>query len=202
MKNKYIALYCRTSTSHQTKGLESQERILRKYCKQNNISNYKVYSDHNVSGKLSSRPKLDELLSAVKNEEVTKIITPNLSRISRSLKNLLEIVELLQNHGVEFISLSESFSINSMHGRLMISILGAVSQLEREMIAEKTRIGLMNAREKGLVLGRKRELSHEKIIETAKVTDLSVRAIAKLHGCSPSSVSRILKRSKEEPCKG
>lgn len=201
MKKKIIALYCRTSTSHQVKGLESQERVLKKYCEHNDIKNYEIFSDFNFSGKLCSRPKFDEMMNLVRSEKVSTIVTPNLSRIARSLKLLLEFIEEVQYFNIEFISLSESLNINSMHGRLMVSVLGAVSQLEREMISEKTRIGLQNAREKGKVLGRERKLPYERIIALAEETELSVRAIAKIQGCSPSSVSRILQKHKAEKLK-
>lgn len=196
MKKRIVALYCRTSTAHQEKGLESQERALVKYCENNGISNYKLFSDFNYSGKLSSRPEFDKMIQLVLDEKVEMIITPNLSRVSRSLKSLLETMELLQNYNVEFLSLSESFKINSMHGRLMISILGAVSQMEAEMIAEKTRIGLMNARAKGVRLGREASIDRDAVIAMAE-KGLSMREIANIQKCSPSSVCRILKKHRE-----
>jgi DNA invertase Pin-like site-specific DNA recombinase len=189
---KLTICYARTSTSHQAKGLESQERLLGKYCNQNDIECYEQFSDFNFSGKLNSRPKFDEMMELVRSENVKIIICPNLSRIARSLKLLLEFIEELQFYGVEFISLSESLNINSIHGRLMISILGAVSQLEREMLAEKTKIGLMNAKEKGVRLGRERVIDRDAVI-TLSNKGLTMRERAQVQKCSPSSVCRILK---------
>ncbi|WP_157868233.1 recombinase family protein [Halobacteriovorax marinus] len=199
-EQRYVALYVRTSTKHQAKGNVSQRMYLERYCKQNGIENYKIYSDENFSGRLAvnKRPSLDKLMSEVQEGLVSKIVTVSLSRVSRSLKDLLSIIQKLQDNDCEFESLTESFNINSIHGRLVMSILGAVSTLESEICGERTRIGLQACREKGIQLGRKRSLSHEKIIQTATMTDLSVRAIAKLHGCSPSSVSRILSKHKRE----
>jgi DNA invertase Pin-like site-specific DNA recombinase len=77
---------------------------------------------------------------------------------------------------------------------LIIAVLGAVSQMEREMISEKTKQGLENCKAKGIQLGRKRTISHESIIALSEEGNLSVRAIARLQSCSPSSVSRILKK--------
>ncbi|EPZ51933.1 resolvase, N-terminal domain protein [Bacteriovorax sp. BAL6_X] len=202
-ESKYLALYVRTSTAHQKKGSISQQMYLERYCKQNNIENYKVYIDENFSGRLgvNRRPSLEKLITDVEEEKVYKVITVSLSRVSRSLKDLLNIVEKFQQCGCEFESLTESFNINNMHGRLVMSILGAVATLESEIAGERTRIGLQACKEKGIKLGRKKLISDEKIIETAKMTDLSVRSIAKLHGCSPSSVSRILKKHRtQKPC--
>ena len=196
-QQRYVALYARCSTKHQEKGLETQERLLEKYCEQNGIEKYKLFSDFSYSGASSSRPQLDLLMGEVREERICKIIIPNLSRISRSLKHLLTIIDELQRFDVEFISISESFCIKDSYGRLIVQILSALSEMERSMISEKTKQGLFNAREKGIPLGRKRSLSHEKIIQTSTMTDLSVRAIAKIHGCSPSSVSRILSNHKK-----
>lgn len=191
-KQKYVALYCRTSTKHQEKGLETQERLLKRYCEYHQIKEYKVFSDFNYSGRLSSRPKLDEMMSDVREGNVSQIVILNLSRISRSLKSLLLIIEELQDYQTGLVSISENLSIEDTYGRLIVSVLGAVNQMLCESVSVKTKQGLFNAKEKGIQLGRTRTISHEKIVETAKVTDLSVRAIARLHGCSPSSVSRIL----------
>lgn len=191
---KYVALYCRTSTRHQANGLQTQKRILKKYCEYHNIENYKIFSDFNYSGKLRSRPELDKLMQDVRDEKVSQIITPNLSRISRSLKQLLELVEEFQYYQIEFTSISENFSVNNSYGRLIIAVLGAVSQMEREMISEKTKQGLENCRAKGIQLGRKRQIDHDKIIALSQEGNLSIRAIARLQGCSPSSVSRVLKK--------
>ena len=196
--SKYVALYCRTSTKHQANGLQTQKRLLKKYCEYHNIENYKIFSDFNYSGKLTSRPELDKLMADVREERVAQIITPNLSRISRSLKQLLELVEEFQYYQIEFTSISENFSVNSSYGRLIIAVLGAVSQMEREMISEKTKQGLENCRAKGIQLGRKRVHCHESIIALSEEGNLSVRAIARLQNCSPSSVSRILKKYREE----
>lgn len=194
---KYVACYCRTSTKGQEKGLETQKRVLQRYCEQQGIKNYKIFSDFNYSGKLGSRPQLDLLMEEVRAEQISQIIIPNLSRISRSLKHLLTIVDELQQFQVEFTSISESFCIKDSYGRLIVQILSALSEMERSMISEKTKQGLFNAREKGVILGRQKTLNYSKIIETARITDLSVRAIARLHGCSPSSVSRILSNHKK-----
>lgn len=197
---KYVALYIRTSTRHQATGLESQERQLKNYCKSNGITNYKVFSDFNYSGKLDSRPALDELMSDVRENLISQVITPNLSRVSRSLKSLLITLDELQSAGVDFLSLSESFSINSMHGRLMISIIGAVDELSRQISAEKVRIGLENCRAKGIRLGRQRVIDRD-AVQNLHEKKLSMREIAKVLKISPSSVCRILQAINKKSAK-
>jgi len=192
---KYVALYLRTSTQKQSKGLESQKRALLDYCHSKGIKNIRIYSDEGVSGSKASRPGLDLLMQDVLNFELETIIVYSFSRFARSTKHLITALETFKEKGVSFISITEQVDTSSAIGNAFFTIIGAISQLERELISERVKNGLKNAKEKGKVLGRKKSCNRDLVIELAK-RGMSYRRISKLAGCSLSSVSRILNSSK------
>ncbi len=122
-----IAIYARTSTNTQTTGLESQLHALKTYCASKGISEYIVYTDAGVSGAKSSRPGLDQLMADVNSGAISQVITYSLSRLSRSTKHLLQVIESLKNRNVGFISLSEAIDLNSPMGLMVLTVLGAVA---------------------------------------------------------------------------
>jgi DNA invertase Pin-like site-specific DNA recombinase len=121
------ALYLRVSTDHQSSGLISQERALREYCRQNGISNFKIFKDENQSGAKTSRPALDELMASVRNGEVSKVIVFAFSRFARSTTHLLNALNEFKSVGTEFVSITEKIETNSPMGVAMFSILAALS---------------------------------------------------------------------------
>lgn len=191
---KYIALYCRTSTGYQNKGLESQERALLEYCQSHQIKNYRIYRDAGISGAKSSRPELDRMVEAVRAGEVSSVIVYSFSRFARSTQHLLSALEEFRNLGVSFVSISEKLDTESALGKALFVIISAISELEREILSERVRNGLNNARKKGSRLGRKKTRNAALIIELSK-QNYSQREIAKLAGCSKTSVCRELKKT-------
>ncbi len=131
---KMVALYCRVSTNDQRLGLESQARALREYCRMNNITNYELYADEGISGTKASRPALDRLMTLVKNGEIECVIVFSFSRFARSVQHLLSGLETMKNHECGFVSLSEKLDLNSSLGKAVFVIIGAIAQLERDLI--------------------------------------------------------------------
>ncbi|OIJ08860.1 resolvase [Anaerobacillus arseniciselenatis] len=138
---RMIALYCRVSTDEQARegvSLHEQQERLKAYCRAMGWSTEViVYVDDGYSAKNIDRPKLNELISAVKNGEVSQVMVTKLDRISRKLLDLLNLIDLFQEHDVSFISISESFDTNTPSGRLTLQVLGAVAEFERERIRER-----------------------------------------------------------------
>ncbi len=189
-----IALYLRVSTDKQKTGLESQERYLVNYCKSNQIRNYLIYSDNNISGSKSSRPELNKLMKDVRDGKISKVIVYSFSRFARSTTQLLQALDEFHNLGVEFISLNEKIDTTSATGKAMFTIISAISQLERELVSERVKAGLENARAKGKQIGRKKT-RNSKLIRVLAKQKYSQREIAKLAGCSKTTVQRELCRS-------
>jgi site-specific DNA recombinase len=119
-----VALYVRTSTDKQEKGLEAQIRVLEEYCKSKGILNYQVYQDFGISGSKSSRPQLDQMMKDVRDEKISTVIVYSFSRFARSTKHLLEALEEFKSLGVSFISLSENVDTNSAIGVAMFTLTG------------------------------------------------------------------------------
>lgn len=188
-----VALYARVSTLNQGTGLEAQIRALESYAKANGISEFKLFRDE-VSGRKSSRPGLDEMMAAVRRGEVTGVVVYSLSRFSRSVKHLLESLDQLSQLNVAFVSLTESLNTATPTGRAIITIISAIAQLEADLIRERVKNGLANARAKGVKLGAPlRHGDKFDLITHLACQQMSHRQIAKLAGVSPATVSRTLK---------
>ena len=192
MEAKHVALYCRTSTNLQSTGLEAQALALRTYCQVHGITNFVVYADEGISGTKAHRPELDRLMAAVESGQVSSVIVYSFSRFARSVTHLLEGLQKFDQSGVSFISVSENLDTRTSTGRFVFTILAALSSLEREILVERVKTGLINARSKGKVLGRKKTRPAE-LIRSLHAKGFSYRQIAKLAKCSVSTVAEELK---------
>lgn len=188
MLNKRVVAYARVSTSDQSSGLESQLRVLRQYFEQNNITNVEFFTDEGVSGTKTNRPALDRLMMAVENDEVSSVVVYSFSRFARSTTHLLSALQVFKKKGVHFVSLTEKIDTNSSVGLAIFSILASISQLERDLIADRVKIGLANARAKGRLIGRKK-LRDSDLIRKLIKAGMSYRNIAIVAKCSHGSVS-------------
>jgi DNA invertase Pin-like site-specific DNA recombinase len=172
----------------QATGMESQVRVLKTYCEQNNISNVEFFCDEGVSGTKSSRPALDRMMTAVENDEVSTVIVYSFSRFARSTTHLLSALQVFKKKGVQFVSITERIDTNSAVGIAIFSILASISQLERDLIADRVKIGLANARAKGRLIGRKKMRDSDLIRKLLKA-GMSYRNISLVAHCSHGSVS-------------
>lgn len=197
---KKAALYARVSTSDQSSGLESQIRALKDYCQQNQIESYELYTDEGISGAKVSRPSLDRMIGAVKKGEHSKVIVYSFSRFARSTTHLLNALEDMKKYDTDFISLTERIETNSPMGRAFFTVIAAIAQLERELIVERVKNGLKNAKAKGKQIGRMKTRPSE-LIRAMLKSGMTLRATAKVANCSHGSVSlekRLMKQEERE----
>lgn len=150
-----------------------------------------------VSAKDTKRPQLKALLEHVRDGDT--VVVHSMDRLARNTKDLLEIVEGLKIKGVSVRFVKENLSFtagadNSM-SNLMLTMLGAVAQFERELMLERQREGIESAKQKGLYKGRKASIDRASIMADIN-NGLSVRKTATKHGIAVSSVSRIVKEMK------
>lgn len=142
-KRAYV--YTRVSTLMQVEGksLEGQLKEIELYCKGCGIEIVNVYSDEGKSGKsISGRPAFQRMLKdIVEKEEVDYVIVWKLSRFGRNAKDTLESLEILQKHGAQLIAKEEGLNSGSTMGKLIITILSSVAEMERENIIEQTKNG-------------------------------------------------------------
>jgi DNA invertase Pin-like site-specific DNA recombinase len=186
-KKRRTACYARVSTDFQTGGLESQLRALRIYCEQNQIENFEFFADEGISGTKQSRPALDRMMAAVEGGEIDSVIVFAFSRYARSVSHMLKGLEVFKKNGTNFVSLSEKLDLNTSLGHVVFVIISAIAQLERDLIAERVRNGLANARAKGKQIGRKKT-RNSVLIRSLLDAGLTFREIGRLAKCSHGSV--------------
>lgn len=196
---KIIALYCRTSTNKQEKGLEAQKRALIEYCEKNKFLNFKIYEDEGISGTKSKRPALDQMLLDVEKGIVETVLVYSFSRMARSTIHLLNMLEKFQKNQTNFISITEQISGDTPMGRAFFTVCAAMSQLERELIVERITSGLKNAKAKGVQLGRPKKRNSHLIRELLKTNNYTEEQIAKLASTSRASVWREKNLTQTKP---
>ena len=111
-----------------------------------------IYIDR-MSGKSTDRPELKRMMTFVR--EGDTVIVESISRFARNTRDLLDLVERLTSKGVEFVSKKEAIDTTTPSGKFMLTIFGAVAELEREYILQRQREGIAIARERGIYKGRK-----------------------------------------------
>lgn len=152
-----------------------------------------VYADTGVSGSLSSRPELDRMLEHLRSgDEVTVL---ELSRIARNTSHLLALMERFEKLGVSFRCLNTSgVDYGSATGKLLLTIMGAVAQLERDLTIERINSGLQVARAKGRIGGRPKSLDSAAVAKAKvlRAKDVDVSDIAKTLGVSRTTVYKYL----------
>lgn len=191
--NMVVAIYSRTSTDKQQNGLESQKRALEEYCKARGITDYVAFEDFGVSGTKNSRPMLDKLMAEVRTGTVDTVVVYSFSRFARSTKFLLDTLDEFGRLKVNFISLSENLDLNTPMGKAMFTIISALASLERDLISERVRLGIVNARAKGKQIGRPRKLQYD-LIATLRSEGYTYASISKMLKISQGSISIALKR--------
>lgn len=127
------------------------------------------------------------------------LIVWKLDSLSRSLKDLLVILERIDAMGGKFCSLTESIDTSGPAGRMMMHMLGSFAQFEREMIRERTRAGLREAREKGRIPGRKPKVTAEQkkeIVEAVTSGRKSAAEMARLFKIHRATISRFISEAR------
>ena len=148
------AIYARVSTANNGQSPEMQLRELREYCERRGWEAVGEYVDVGVSGSKDSRPELNRLMTDAHRRRFDAVVVWRFDRFARSVSHLLRALETFRALGVEFVSLSEQVDTSTPTGRMVFTVMGAVAELERSLIAERVRAGLRNAKAKGKRLGR------------------------------------------------
>jgi len=193
MTKKRIAVYARVSTSDQS--TESQLLDLRRYVRERGWDIFREYCDEGISGTKDSRPDLNELMNDARKRRFDVVLVWRFDRFARSTKHLILALEEFKNLGIDFVSYQENIDTSSPLGSAIFTIISAVAQLERDIIAERVKSGLRRARENGKQLGRPRASVDTEKIHWLRSKGLSLRAIAKETGVSRTTVSDVLSSS-------
>jgi DNA invertase Pin-like site-specific DNA recombinase len=152
--------------------------------------------EEKASGGRWDRPELHRALEQLREGDV--LVVWKLDRLSRSLKDLLHIMERVRDAGAGFRSLTEAVDTTTPAGRMMMQMLGSFAEFERSMVRERTRAGLAAARDRGAKVGRPAKLSphqQQEIIRTVRDGSKTAADAARLFGLHRSSISRLLARA-------
>ena len=133
------AIYVRVSTMNQVDrdSLSTQESRLKAYCEAQNLSVYDIYKDAGFSAKDTNRPALKKLFKDIEAGKIQTILVTKLDRITRSLRDLVKLVEFFAEKSVKFVSITQNVDSSGPFGRFMRDLLGLIAQLEREVTAER-----------------------------------------------------------------
>jgi DNA invertase Pin-like site-specific DNA recombinase len=151
MKEKNAAIYVRVSTNEQE--TEMQEVELREYVEKRGWT-YRLYRDKGESGAKDNRPALNSMLNDLRRRRIDVVVVWKLDRLARSLRQLLTIGEECRSLGVDLVSLRQNIDTTLPAGRLTFQILGAVAEFERELLRERVKAGMAQARRTGKHVGR------------------------------------------------
>ena len=152
-----------------------------------------------VSGGRWDRPELHRLFDHMRTGDV--LVVWKLDRLSRSLKDLLLILERIKGAGADFQSLTEAIDTATPAGRMMMQIVGSFAEFERAMLRERTRTGLEAARLEGRVGGRRPKLSPQQqkevidLVQSGRKTGADAARLFRVH---PSTVTRLLAKAGQE----
>lgn len=184
---KRVGLYARCSTAGGDQNPETQLRDLRDYCGARGWKDVTEYVDHGISGAKDRRPALDRLMVAVKARRLDVVVVVAFDRFGRSVRHLVETLELFRHLDVEFISLREQIDTGSPLGQAVFTIIAAIAQLERSLIVERVRAGLRRAKAEGKRLGRQPLQVDPVRLQSVINRNLSARQAARELGCSVAS---------------
>ncbi len=186
-----VAIYARVSTTDQS--TDSQLLDLRRYVADRGWHLHREYTDNGISGTTDSRPALNELMNDAKKRRFDAVLVWRFDRFARSTKHLILALEEFRNLGVDFVSYQENIDTSSPLGSAIFTIISAVAQLERDIIAERVKAGLRRAKENGKKLGRPSAGVDPELVHRMRKQGLSHRAIAAQLGISHSTVGQILR---------
>ena len=182
LKN-YIFGYARVSTEQQN--LDRQLDALNKY-------GVDIIFNEKMTGTKRNRPELTKMLDRL--TEGDTVVVESLSRLGRSTKDLIELVDLFEKKKVHFVSLKEQIDTSSPTGKFLFTLMSAISQFERDVIAERTKEGLRSARARGRLGGRPKTDANSinKAIKLYNTRQYSIKEIEELTGVKKSTLYRHL----------
>ena len=150
-----------------------------------------------ASGARWDRPELSRLIEQLRAGDV--LVVWKLDRLSRSLKDLMFLLEKIEAAGAGFQSLTESIDTTTPSGRMMMQIIGSFAEFERAMLRERTKSGLNSARSQGRIGGRRSKLTSQQKAEIVSMVSSGQKTAAdaaRLFGTHPSTIGRLLSKQR------
>jgi DNA invertase Pin-like site-specific DNA recombinase len=189
---KRAAIYARVSTGDQHP--EAQLYDLREMAKVHGYEIVHEYTDV-ISGAKAKRPGLDQLLADARRHRFDVVLVAAFDRVARSVRHFLEVLDELNHLGIEFISFRENIDTGGPLGRAMVVIVGAIAELERNLIVERVKAGMRRAKLEGRRIGRAPlDINREQVVDDRR-NGMSLTEVAKRHHISRASVCRLMKEA-------
>ena len=188
---KRAALYSRVSTYDQNP--QTQILDLRQMATQRGYEVVAEFTDK-ISGTKSKRPGLDQMMADARRGRFDVVMTWACDRIARSTRHFLEVLDELSRLKIEYVSFRENIDTGGPLGRAIVVIIGAVAELERNLIIERVRAGMRRARLEGQHIGRNPLVLDNLAIQQDRHQGQSIRQIAKGHRVSTATVQRVLRQ--------
>jgi len=186
---KRAAVYLRVSTLDQHP--ETQALDLRQMAAQRGYQIEQEYTDR-ISGTKARRPGLDELMRDARRGRFDVLLVWASDRIARSVKHFLEVLDELNRLNIEYVSFRENIDTGGPLGRAIVIIVGAVAELERNLIVERVRAGMRRARLEGRQIGRRPLDLDRAAIVRDRQHGQSLGQIARTHNASRATIHRII----------
>ena len=196
---KKAALYLRVSTLDQHP--ETQMYDLRGLAAQRGFEIVHEYTDR-ISGAKARRPGLDQLLADARRGKFQIVMCWAFDRIARSTRHFLEVLDELNHQNIEFISFRENVDTSGPLGRAMVVIIGAIAELERNLIIERVRAGMRRAKLEGRQIGRTPLQVDRVALLRDREAGKSIGDLVIAYRISKASVCRVLKDAKQPVSKG
>src|SRR5258708_14684143 len=187
----YAAIYARVSTLNGGQDPTMQTRELEEYCERRGWEVFDCYVDNGVSGKKDSRAQLNRMVQDAHERRFDVVVVWRFDRFARSVSHLLRALESFNALGIQFVSLSEQVDTSTPTGRMVFTVLGAVAELERNLIVERVRAGLRYARAKGKRLGRPRKQVDAAQVVSLRASGVSWRTILRTMRVSVGTVFAV-----------
>ena len=200
MKSDKVGLYGRVSTTDKGQDPELQLKDLRAYANARGWKVFGEYVDVGESGSKDKRPQLDRLMEDSRKRRIDGILVWKLDRFGRSLKSLVTTLEELRGLGVQFVSYTENLDFSTPAGRAMANLIGVFAEFERDLIRERVKAGIQNAKSKGIRVGRRPLIDTGLLKTVADMRDkgMTIRKISKAIRLSRSLVHKTLKILRQE----
>ena len=188
---KRAALYMRVSTVDQHP--ENQLNELRAFAGQRGFQIVEEYTDHGISGSKARRPSLDKMLQDAHRRRFDVVVVWSCDRLARNTKHFLQVLDELNELGIQFLSQREVIDTEGPLGRAIVVIISAVAELERSLIVERVRAGMRRAKLDGRRIGRAPlDVDHVALVKD-RLSGMSLTNTARKHGLSRASVVRFVR---------
>jgi DNA invertase Pin-like site-specific DNA recombinase len=188
------AIYVRVSSADQH--VESQLYDLRELAAQRGLEVVQEYTDCGVSGKRARRPGLDALIADARRKKFSVVLVAAFDRVARSVKHFLQVMDEFDGLGIVFISRRENIDTSGPLGRLFLTLIGSIAELESDLIRERVLAGMRRAKLDGVRMGRAPMNIDRAAIVCDRLSGMTLTAVAKKWGISRSLVCKLVNRSR------